>query len=167
MSSELASLDVSVTPLDKFQEYLATKKMRLTQGRSIIVEEVFSDHEHFEADQLVARLAPRASGRNHVSRATVYRTLNQLVEAGLLRKVARPNGREVYEHDYGYPQHDHLVCEKCGTLIEFHNDAISRILEAVASEHGFRIEAHRLEVYGSCNECNRPLKPRHRKLELL
>jgi len=158
-ASELAAVQVAVSPIDKFREYLSTRGMKLTVERSIIVEEVFSDHEHFDAEQLVARLSRRQDGRS-VSRSSVYRTLGYMKEAGLLRKVARSHDREIYEHDYGYPQHDHLICSKCGTLIEFHNDAVSDILEEVAARHGFRMAGHRLEVYGLCAECSRPRRSR-------
>jgi Fur family transcriptional regulator, ferric uptake regulator len=163
--SELASLEVAVSPVEKFEEFLRTKGKRLTQERSIIVQEVFSGHEHFDAEQLVARLSRRRDGRS-VSRSTVYRTLGWLEEAGLLRKVARTNDRDLYEHDYGYPQHDHLICGKCGELIEFHNQAISEILEEIAAAHGFRMSGHRLEVHGKCEKCSRPPQRRHRKLDM-
>jgi Fur family ferric uptake transcriptional regulator len=164
--SELSSVEVAVSPIDKFREFLATQGKRLTQERSIIVDKVFSSHEHFDADQLVERLTSRKDGKR-VSRATVYRTLKELDKAGLLRKVARTKDRDVYEHDYGYPQHDHLICSKCGTLIEFHNEAISELLEKVVTEHGFRKNGHRLEVYGLCASCSRPTTRRHSKLDLL
>ncbi len=155
-----------LSPIDKFREFLLTKGERLTRERSIIVEEVFAHHEHFDADALVARVTADKSGRR-VSRATVYRTLKLLEEAGLLRKVARPNGSEVYEHDYGYPQHDHLICAKCGELIEFTNEAISAVVDQVCAEHGFIKSGHRLEVYGTCAKCNAPPQRRHRKLDLV
>lgn len=161
--SDFSAVEVAVSPLDKFQEFLKTKDLRLTRERTIIVEEVFSDHEHFDADQLVTRVS-QATNQNRVSRSTVYRTLELLVEAGLLRKVARPNDREVYEHDYGYPQHDHMICGKCGELIEFRNQSISNLLDQVAAQHGFRISGHRLEVYGKCDKCSRTQR-RHPKLD--
>jgi Fur family ferric uptake transcriptional regulator len=160
------SLDVAVSPVQKFQEYLATKGRRLTAARAIIVNEVFASHEHFDADQLVARLSERVDGRR-VSRSSIYRTLASLEESGLLRKVARTKDRDVYEHDYGYPEHDHLICSKCGTLIEFRNESISEVLEEVAAEHGFRMNGHRLEVYGLCNACSRPPQRRHHKLDMV
>lgn len=163
---QLGSVEVAVSPADKFREYLATRGKRLTPERATIVEEVFATHEHFDADQLVTRLGQRTDGRN-VSRSTVYRTLMWLVEAGLLRPVARSRDREVYEHDYGYPQHDHLICKKCGRMTEFHNAEVSRTLEDVALQHGFRMDAHRLEVYGLCAECSRPPRHRHRKLDMI
>lgn len=164
-SGELPAVEVSAPPRVKFDEYLATRGLRLTPERSAIVEEVFSSHRHFDGDELTARLLDR-KGNVRVSRATVYRTLRLMVEAGLLRRVARPNGREVYEHDYGYPQHDHFICRDCGELIEFHNGSISEILDQVAASNGFRVSGHRLEVYGLCQNCSRPQR-RHSKLDLL
>jgi Fur family transcriptional regulator, ferric uptake regulator len=164
---ELESIDVAIPPEEKYREYLTTKGLRMTRERSIIVEEVFSTHEHFDAEHLVQRLVRPSDPQRRVSRSTIYRSLSQLEEAGLIRKVARQDGRELYEHDYGYPQHDHLICTKCGNLIEFHNDEISELLEPVARQHGFRIEGHRLEVYGLCNDCCRPPTTRPKKLNLL
>jgi Fur family transcriptional regulator, ferric uptake regulator len=164
--SDIAALDKTVSPSDKFREFLSTKRKKFTREREIILEEVFSDHEHFDTDQLVLRLSGRNDGKQ-VSRATVYRTLGAMEQAGLLRKVARPNGREVWEHDYGYPQHDHMVCDKCGELFEFHNEEISSLIEKIASAQGFLKTSHRLEVYGTCDPCRRPKKRRNRKLDLI
>ena len=162
---DLPAVEVSASPRDKFEEFLATRGLRLTPERAAIVEEVFSSHRHFDGDELTVRLIDR-KGDVRVSRATVYRALRLMVEAGLLRRVARPNGREVYEHDYGYPQHDHFICRSCGQLIEFQNGAISDVLEEVAARNNFRVSGHRLEVYGLCEKCSRPQR-RHSKLDLL
>lgn len=162
--SELARQPVAVTPVEKFREYLTTRDKRLTQEREIIVREVFADHEHFDVDNIVARLDKPRDGRR-VSRATIYRTITQLEEAGLIRRVARANDREVYEHDYGYPQHDHFICEKCETLIEFTNNEITSLLEKVAMETGFRLSGHRLEGHGICAACAKP--QRHRRLDMI
>src|ERR1700733_10320738 len=163
--SDLRAVEVSASPRDKFEEFLATRGLRLTPERSAIVDEVFSSHRHFDGDELTARLLEH-KGDVRVSRATVYRALRLMVDAGLLRRVARPNGREVYEHDYGYPQHDHFICRVCGELIEFQNGAISQILDEVAAKNSFRVSGHRLEVYGLCSKCSRPQR-RHSKLDLL
>ncbi len=164
--SNLGTVAVAVTPLEKYREFLATKGLRMTRERSIIVEEVFDSHEHFDAEQLISRLARRNDGRR-VSRSTIYRTLGQMVDAGLIRRVARQDEREVYEHDYGYPQHDHFICKRCGDLIEFHSADIAQILEQISKEYGFRMEGHRMEVDGICAECSRPPATRPKKLNLL
>lgn len=164
--SELSALDVSVTPVDKFREFLKTKGQRLTPEREAVVRAVYATHEHFDADYWVNSLSTQP-GRKAASRSTVYRTLERMEEAGLIRKVAQVNDRAVYEHDYGYPQHDHLICKKCQKLIEFPNEDIAAVLEKVAAEHGFRMTGHRLEVEGICAECSRPPKRSHRKLEMI
>lgn len=166
MQAGLVNVTVSVSPAEKYREYLATKGLRLTRERSIIVDEVFAQHEHFDAEQLISRLARQTDGRR-VSRSTIYRSLLQLEEAGLIRKVARQDDRDVFEHDYGYPQHDHLICRKCGTLTEFQADIISKALEEIARKHGFRMDGHRLEVTGLCDACCRPPVSRPKKLNLL
>ncbi|RMG39630.1 MAG: transcriptional repressor [Planctomycetota bacterium] len=162
----LPPVQVKISPTEKFREFLEAKGQRLTHERRIVVEEVYSSHEHFDSEQLINRLANRKDS-NRVSRSTVYRTLSLLEEAGMLRKVARQNDRDVYEHDYGYPRHDHMICEKCGDLIEFPNDQIAELLERITREYGFRRTGHRLEVYGICRSCSRPPKSRIRKLDMI
>lgn len=164
--SQLATTPVSVSPVEKFREFLKTKKKRLTPEREAIVQAVYATHDHFDAEQWVGSLA-RRKGTAGASRSTIYRTLHLLVEAGLLRRVARANDREVYEHDYGYPQHDHLICKKCGTMIEFPNEAISAVLEQIANQHEFRMTGHRLEVEGVCAQCSRPPQRQYRKLDMI
>ncbi len=164
--SELLAVEVAVSPTEKFTEFLLTKGKRLTQERKNVVDEVFASHQHFDPDQLINHVSTRKDARR-VSRSTVYRTIALLEEAGLLRKVARANGRDVYEHDYGYPQHGHLICQKCGSMIEFSEETISKIIEKVAAEHEFRLTGHRLEVYGNCSKCSRPMQRRHDKLNFI
>jgi Fur family transcriptional regulator, ferric uptake regulator len=163
---EVSSVDVAISPIEKFQEYLTTRGMRLTRERMIFVEEVFADHEHFDADTIIERVSHRKDGRS-VSRSTVYRVLGLLEEAGMIRKVARQNDKDVFEHDYGYAQHDHFICEKCGELTEFSNDNIRELVEAIAAEYGFRLSHHRLEGHGVCATCSAPPQRRHHKLDMI
>ncbi|MBX3442698.1 MAG: transcriptional repressor [Planctomyces sp.] len=165
-AEDVGTLDATASPVEKCREFLATRGFRMTRERSILVEEVFSDHEHFDADQLIQRLAHRTDGRR-VSKSTIYRALSLLEEAGMLRKVARQDGRDVYEHDYGYPRHDHMICQKCKKLIEFRNSPVRELVEEISREHGFRVERHRMEVYGLCAACSRPPQSRPKKLNLL
>ncbi|MCA8987732.1 MAG: transcriptional repressor [Planctomycetaceae bacterium] len=163
--NDLGTVRISTSPKEKFREYLATQNMRLTPEREIIVDEVFESHEHFDAEELSDRL--KGGGKKRVSRSTVYRTLESMESAGLIRKVARPNGSEIWEHDYGYPQHDHLICRKCGSLQEFQNEEIKAILERQADLMGFFMDGHRLEVFGLCSDCRRTPKRAHRKLDMI
>lgn len=162
----LTALDVEVTPIEKFREFLRTKGLRLTPEREAVVRAVYATHEHFDADHWVNTLASQP-GRKWASRSTIYRTIDLMKEARLIRQVARVNDRAVYEHDYSYPQHDHLICKKCQKLIEFPNEEIAAVVEKVAAELGFRLTGHRLEGEGICAECSRPPKRSHRKLEMI
>jgi len=161
----LGEVEVSQTPLARFEEYLQSKGMRMTQQRRTLVEQVFAQHHHFDADQLLAELAKDGSQRK-VSRPTVYRTLGELVESGLLRKMDL-GGRAVYEHDYGYPQHDHLYCEQCHRLIEFHSKEIQEIRDDVGQQHRFRVSGHRLIISGICEDCQRKRLRRKSPLDLI
>ena len=159
----LGKVEVSLTPLERFEEFLKSRGKRVTQQRKMIVEEVFAQHDHFNADELGDLL--QKSSRD-VSRPTVYRTLTELVDAGLLRKMTL-GSRSVYEHDYGYPQHDHLHCEKCDKLVEFQSEELARIRDEVAREFQFRANGHRMIVYGICEECQKRNRRRSRRLELV
>jgi Fur family ferric uptake transcriptional regulator len=159
----LGHVEVSLSPQERFEEFLQSRDKRMTQQRRAIVDLVFSHHEHFDAEELLTKLKETAGDRK-VSRPTVYRTLSELVDAGLLVKMDI-GGRSVYEHDYGYPDHDHLLCQKCNKLIEFHSDETIRIRDAVARQHQFRVQGHRLIVYGICTECQRLSRRPSRKLD--
>ena len=161
----LGTVRVALAPLERFEEFLQSRGKRITQQRRMLVEHVFSHHEHFDADDLMDELADR-DGPRRVSRPTVYRTLRELVEAGLLRQMVL-GGRSVYEHDYGYPQHDHLHCQKCNKLIEFHSDELTRLRDAVAREHRFRVAGHRFIVNGTCAECAKSKRRQQRPLDLI
>ena len=161
----LSAVEVASSPQERFSEYLQSRGKRITHQRRVLVDHVFERHDHFDADELIANLAQLEAGRK-VSRPTVYRTLNELVEAGLLRRM-NLGGRAVYEHDYGYPQHDHLHCTICDQLIEFQSDELERLREAVAREHRFRVTGHRLIVTGICHECSTKRHRRQSPLDLV
>ena len=149
----LGSVRVNLPPLEQFGRFLRHSGKHLTKQRQLIVQQVFSHHDHFDADELMDHLGPLLAQRK-LSRPTVYRTLAELVEAGLLRKMPL-EGRGIYEHEYGYPRHDHLYCQNCNRLIEFHSDELDRICDAVARAHKFQVAGHRMFVTGLCAECRK------------
>jgi Fur family ferric uptake transcriptional regulator len=158
----LGPLLVADRPEGKFREFLEIRGEKLTEPRRILIRHIYASHKHFDADELVADL--HNAGRR-VSRSTVYRTLRLLVEAGLLRELRLTN-RTVYEHDYGYPSHDHLHCTGCNTVVEFRNEEIRKLREAISLEHGFRPVGHRFIITGLCPACSRARSPR-RRLDLI
>jgi len=111
---------------------------------------------HFRPEDLVAALRRQ---RRRVSLTTVYRNLSLLVDAGIIRKTDWQDvgrlGAARYERIWGREHHDHLVCSKCGTRVEFSYPAIDVLQDAVAKEHGFTLERHCLELVGVCPDCRR------------
>ena len=163
-SESLQPLAVSLSPQERFEEYLQTRGLRQTSQRKFLIDAVFSEHDHFDADELIDRL-PRRGEKNYVSSATVYRTLREFVDAGLLNSF-QLDGRTVYELDYGYPQHDHLYCTRCRKLFEFPSESLTQIRDEVAAEKGFRVSGHRLIIQGVCRDCNKSRRKK-RKQDLL
>jgi len=132
-----------------FRDYLKSRRLRLTGERECIIEEVFATHEHFEAEELAARLRNRG-----VSKATIYRTLPLLVSCGLLRQVIYGEKHGHYEHVHQEEEgHDHLICVGCGKVIEFRHDCMEALKSSIKEQ--FTFEPHRvvLEVSGLCADC--------------
>ncbi len=154
----LPAVAVSQTPEEKFRVYLASRPrpQRYTGQQRDMIRFIFSQHHHFDADQLIEML--KKAGLD-VSRATVYRTLAKLVDAGLLRKIEL-GPRMCYEHDYGYPRHEHLHCGKCGTMIEFQSPELEAALREVSAKHGFQMTGHTLIIRGTCAACGKVRTPR-------
>lgn len=160
----LPSVAVSQSPEDKFREYLASRSrpQRFTEQQRDMVKYIFSKHNHFDADQLIDEMKDEGL---QVSRATIYRTLGKLVDAGLLRRL-EIGSRTYYEHDYGYPQHDHLFCEMCRKMIEFQHPAMETIQRDMSQQHQFQIQGHSFVIRGICGECNRARSTK-RRLDLV
>jgi Fur family transcriptional regulator, ferric uptake regulator len=149
----LPAVNVSQTPEEKFREYLVSRSrpQRYTDQQRDMVRFIFSRHNHFDADQLIDDMKEAGF---EVSRATVYRTLTKLVDSGLLRKL-EVGPRMCYEHDYGYPQHEHLQCGQCNKMIEFQSPVLEGVLREVARQHHFNASGHTLIIRGVCADCNR------------
>jgi Fur family ferric uptake transcriptional regulator len=160
----LPAVEVSQSPEDKFREYLSSRPrpQRYTEQQRDMVRFIFRKHNHFDADQLIDDLKREGF---KVSRATVYRTLSKLVDAGLLRQID-VGPRMYYDHDYGYPQHEHLYCQQCHTMIEFQEPAIAAIIADICRQHGFQSNGHTFVIRGLCSDCNRA-RVTKRRLDLV
>ena len=135
---------------DKFKEFLTSKSLKFTAERQAILDRVFANHKHFEADELLVDLRLNDI---KVSKATIYRTLSLLVKSGLLREVIFGERHAHYEHVYGHEHHDHLVCNNCGKVIEFVEHKIEMLQEEVCKKNKFEAESHRLQIQGLCEDC--------------
>ena len=161
---QLPAVTVSQSPEAKFREYLASRPraQRFTGQQRDMVRYIFSQHNHFDAEQLIDDM--KGAGFR-VSRATIYRTLAKLVDAGLLRRLEL-GPRMFYEHDYGYPQHEHMQCGHCGKMIEFQSPVIEAAMREVCRQHQFHASGHSFIIRGTCGECNRA-RTTKRRLDLV
>ncbi len=160
----LPSVEVSQSPEEKFREYLTSRPraQRYTSQQRDMVQYIFSKHNHFDADELIDEMKGKGF---RVSRATVYRTLNKLVDAGLLRRI-NLGERTVFEHDYGYAQHDHLYCEQCSSMIEFQDPQLEKLIQDVCAQQSFHNLGHTFIIRGLCATCHRA-RTTKRRLDLV
>jgi Fur family ferric uptake transcriptional regulator len=136
--------------LERFRRYLRDHRQPVTRQRDLVARAVFLSDDHLSV-QGIAR-ALRSQGEQ-VGTATLYRTLDLLVESGLVRAHDFGEGFKRFEPMLSQTHHEHLICERCGRVIEFQNERLERMLPIIADEHGFQHQRHRLELYGVCREC--------------
>lgn len=138
-----------------FAEFLHERKQRRTPERMAVLDAVYSADGHLDADALYARLR---DGDVHVSRATVYNTLELLSECDLVTRHQFGNKQAKYERSHSFRQHDHLICMECGELFEFCDPRLQSVQEMVAEVFGFEISHHSLHIYGHCRRKDCPTR---------
>lgn len=137
--------------LDKLDEFLQRKSLKLTSQRRRIVEQILDmEKTHFAADDLVDQFRDQ---KPRVSKATVYRALSVLVEAGILEQHDFGESHKVFEVSEGREHHDHLMCTSCARIIEFHSDDMESLQDKIAAGLGFHPTHHSQKIYGICKEC--------------
>ena len=136
--------------VEAFQEFLRKRALKLTTQRNIIAKRIFRTTGHFSAEDIVDAFRRE---KKPISKSTVYRTLELLVEADLLDTIDFDQGYKLYERCLGRSHHDHLICVECRRVIEFCNEEIERQQDRVSDQHGFRILWHTHKIYGLCEPC--------------
>jgi Fur family ferric uptake transcriptional regulator len=137
----------------RFLDFVAHKKLRLTGPRRAIIDTVFSTAEHFTAEQLLVWARERDKS---VSRATVYRTLPLLTESGLEREMDFGRDQKYYDPNYAeHPEHSHIICQDCDKIFEFESEKIARLEDEISHKMGFALKSQRLEISGNCEELRR------------
>jgi len=137
-------------PSEQLSEYLAVKNLKSTSQRDTILNVFVAAGQHLSAEELYARVKKLHPG---IGYATVYRTLKLLAEAGLAQERRFEDGFTRYEHASQDAHHDHLICTRCGTIIEFENESIEALQQDVAKKNRFKVQSHKLELYGQCAGC--------------
>ncbi len=138
--------------LERFRHYLRDHRQPLTRQRDRVAEVVLTSDDHLSAEQIRRRLKEAGDS---VGLATIYRTLDLLVQSGLVRAHDFGQGYRRFEPMPAQAHHDHLICVRCGKVEEFAHDRLERMLPIIADEYGFQPERHRVEIYGVCRDCQR------------
>ena len=121
-----------------------------SKKRDLIVDVFLSQEGHLSADDLVD-IVRREDPQ--IGRATVYRTLQWMVDAGIARKVDFGEGRARFEHSYRHPRHFHLICSSCNHSAEFLSSDIEQLIEEVTVARNFSSDKSVLQIYGLCEKC--------------
>ena len=141
---------------------LAKRHLKLTRQREIILT-AFLKNDHVSAEDLYHQISKE---NIHMGLATIYRTLNLLCDLGIGQQRHFGDSKVFYDNVLNKEHHDHLICRKCGRIIEFECPDIERLQEEMAEKYGFVLQSHRLELYGICKDtqkCNE-WRPAHEPL---
>jgi Fur family ferric uptake transcriptional regulator len=142
--------EIDLAPFEQFRRHLAEKKLKMTPQRSLVLDVFLDSSGHISAEELYHAVR---SAEPSIGQATVYRTIKVLADAGIAREIHFGDGVSRYEARQGREHHDHLVCEKCRTKVEFLEPAIEALQEKQAREHGFTLTGHRMILFGLCPDC--------------
>ena len=128
-----------------FRRYLHEQTLKFTPERAMILDAALRKESLFEPETLVDDL--KKAGQR-VSRATVYRTLAHLQDAGILKQVFFDNKQSYYEVIAGRQGSDYLICVQTGKVIEFASDRLRKLRDEICAEHGFDPLSHRFQIFG-------------------
>ena len=128
---------------------LSQKGYRMTPQRLMILEAIEEASGHVSAEEIYQDIKKRYPGLNI---STVYRTLELLKETGLVTETDMGDGR-VRFHSMGHEHHHHLVCSKCGKVIDLDEETLAPLTSVLSEKYGFRADLKHLAIFGRCKEC--------------
>ena len=136
--------------IDVLESYISQNNLKITKQRRTVLKAFLECKNHVSVEELyniVLKTEPK------IGLATVYRTLALLIKSGLALEMDFGDGQKRYEHSYKHAHHDHMVCTECGKIIEFNHPLIEKYQEEVATQNGFKVTSHKLDLFGLCNDC--------------
>jgi len=130
-----------------YKDFLKSKGLLYTQPRELILKEAMSALFHFSADELTSQM--HKNGMN-ISRATIYRTLASMKEAGILNSVDFGHGHIHYE---AKKNHEHITCKKCNAICEIQVEDLAKVINAAAAKAKFKNVEYAIRISGVCKKC--------------
>lgn len=138
--------------LTRLRSLLHDRSLKMSRVREAIARAALSYEGHFGVDELVGVL--QRSGVHEAHMATVYRAVPLMVEAGLIQPALVASGEgQRYEASFEREHHDHLVCRRCGKVVEYHSEALEALQREIAARYEFELDDHVHELRGRCKEC--------------
>ena len=137
--------------IERLKEILKDANLKYTSQREIILLTLFNNKRHFTPEELLLQISKDFPNLK-IGIATVYRALNLLEENKLVSSITFGKDGKKYELNRK-EHHDHMICDECGKIIEFHNEMIEEAQNKIAKEHNFKLTTHTMQLHGICKEC--------------
>lgn len=138
---------------NQYQQYIKNNNLKSSKRRDFIFDHIIENMGHFTIDdiyQQTLKIDP------DIGIATIYRTIRLLVDSGILAEHTFGEKKGFYEiNNYSSPDHGHLICIVCGKIIEFQCEFMENCQKNLTKKHEFKINSHKFEIFGICNECQK------------
>ncbi len=137
--------------IEKLKEIIKQKGLKYTKQREIILETILNSEKHLSAEDLY-NVIQKKYPEEKIGIATVYRAVSFLEDSGLISSISLDKDTKKFETNFK-EHHDHLICVKCGKIVEFTNDKIEKEQEKITKKEGFELLDHAMYLYGVCKDC--------------
>lgn len=135
-----------------FRNFIKKKGLKYTSEREEILKEILKSKDHFDVDELYMKLRKKGS---KVSKASVYRTIPLLVEAGYIQEVYKQDARSYYELTLDKLPHIHFICVKCKNVDEIIDNYLAELIQKEAKKKDYTPLTYHLEIFGICSNCKK------------